>query len=736
MGSKYLLSALLVLLPALTARGDTRGGWPDQAWTYIFEGDGDFSGPLGTFTDLDGTWDSQNPFNMWFSDTIINTTQIGGVESFWRSGLGDNEHGYSWPDARTLSLFDYGNNQGNSMLFFERMMTSADNAGGGAPLIDFGHDLTAICRFRFFTIDDLNADAALRRGLGIPAEEDDTLASVTTENAGRNEYDEGPREMEGSPCGMFMVTRGDVHEGLGGSAGGLYWGVGVDGDDSWDPSTFTIPPPPAAHVGVKVAFIVRGPFNTNATYQMSDARIVDRLRARGIEVTVLDNGAGTPLTGGHMSYVSVTNPALTGPAAVAADHDLVVISSTVGSNNVSNANGYHPYNVPVIMWENGLGNPAKGYGIADQGGIVAEGTHLQILDNTHPITAGLPLDTVQIIAGATPRRMSLVGYTPPPCGVLLACWPGATVYNAVVAYDPAIGGGKLWVSPPLQSNQRWVFLPLEDDTFWALNQAGMSIFDGAVEWALGPSKAALLAARPPLAPAPPGPAAWRPSFYINLGATPVIPATGHAINTRVLQGRFFRDLANPDPAAPRVGGDTRVWADLPTGSMRDFVSVLVTISPEQSPPPGPLPACRVKVFFNGSTTPAIEIQNHHLDPSIVSAVANNSPNDGTGLAMGNWRPRAAGFLEVDYFGIRDPASPPARCRILSQDVNRDGDVDVDDFIVFQSCFRGPAIPYPAGLDHVACRCLDADQDGDVDLADFGVFQQCFNGQGQPPGCSR
>ncbi|MEP0843194.1 MAG: hypothetical protein HRF43_10860 [Phycisphaerae bacterium] len=730
-----LSMAAALLVPAV-AWSATRGGWPDLEWTYLFEGDADVAGPLGAFTSLEGTWDRNNPFNDWQGDGLSDAAYPGGVETFVRAGLGDNELGVAVADARTLGILDLGEGQQNRMIYFERFLTSGNNTGAGAPLIDFQRELTAICRFRFFSIDDLNASESLRRGLGIKVDDDPAIAAAGTANAGRNEYEEGPRESEGSPRGMFMITRGDVFTALGGAAGGLYWGVGVDGDDSWDPSTFTAPPPPAAPVGVKVAFIVRGPHNANATFQMSDARIVDRLRARGISVTVLDNGAGTPLAGGHISYVSTSNPALKGPAAVANDHDLVIISSTVGSANVGAPNSYHPYNVPLIMWENGLGNPARGYGIADQGGLVLDATSLRVVNNTHPITAGLPLGVVPLVAGSVARRFSYIGFGLPPCAVQLAHHPDNPGVSGLVVYDPTVGGGQLWVSPVLQSNQRWVFLPLEDDTFWALNQAGMQIFDGAVEWALGPAKAALLGPRPPLPPPPPEPAAWKPSFYLNLGATPVIPAAGQALATRVLAGRFFRDLTSPDPAVPLIGGDTRVWADLPTGSTNDFLSVKITTSPEPAVPAGPLPAVRVKVFFNGSDVPAIEVQNHHLDPSIVSAVGNGSANDGTGLGMGLWRIRSSGYLDVDYFGVRDPASPPAPCRVFSQDVDWDGDVDDQDLVAFLECSNGPAIPHPSVLVNPACKCLDVDRDGDVDHADFGEWQRCFNGSNRQPGCTQ
>ncbi len=64
------------------------------------------------------------------------------------------------------------------------------------------------------------------------------------------------------------------------------------------------------------------------------------------------------------------------------------------------------------------------------------------------------------------------------------------------------------------------------------------------------------------------------------------------------------------------------------------------------------------------------------------------------------------------------------------DLDLDGDVDLADFAVFQTCFNGPNRP------HAGTGCADADFDGDadVDLGDFAVFQGCFNGPNRPPAC--
>ena len=78
--------------------------------------------------------------------------------------------------------------------------------------------------------------------------------------------------------------------------------------------------------------------------------------------------------------------------------------------------------------------------------------------------------------------------------------------------------------------------------------------------------------------------------------------------------------------------------------------------------------------------------------------------------------------------------PLPGCAVPPQDTDGDGDVDVNDFAVFQACFNGAANPYPPLSPEFLrkCICVDHDTDGDVDVNDFAVFQVCFNGSGNPP----
>ncbi|UCD28397.1 MAG: hypothetical protein JSV03_15135, partial [Planctomycetota bacterium] len=57
------------------------------------------------------------------------------------------------------------------------------------------------------------------------------------------------------------------------------------------------------------------------------------------------------------------------------------------------------------------------------------------------------------------------------------------------------------------------------------------------------------------------------------------------------------------------------------------------------------------------------------------------------------------------------------------DCDGDFDVDQEDFVLFESCASGPAIPYTGD-----CSDADFDSDGDVDQDDFAIFQCCYSGE--------
>jgi CubicO group peptidase (beta-lactamase class C family) len=62
------------------------------------------------------------------------------------------------------------------------------------------------------------------------------------------------------------------------------------------------------------------------------------------------------------------------------------------------------------------------------------------------------------------------------------------------------------------------------------------------------------------------------------------------------------------------------------------------------------------------------------------------------------------------------------------DLDLDGDIDLNDFVVFAACMAGPAvITPPPGCDPAHFDAADLEVDGDVDMHDFSVFEQNFTG---------
>lgn len=60
----------------------------------------------------------------------------------------------------------------------------------------------------------------------------------------------------------------------------------------------------------------------------------------------------------------------------------------------------------------------------------------------------------------------------------------------------------------------------------------------------------------------------------------------------------------------------------------------------------------------------------------------------------------------------------------------DGDVDQQDFAVFQACYTGTGDPGGV-FDRPGCGCLDWNGDGDIDGDDFAKFEFCASGPGIP-----
>jgi hypothetical protein len=96
-----------------------------------------------------------------------------------------------------------------------------------------------------------------------------------------------------------------------------------------------------------------------------------------------------------------------------------------------------------------------------------------------------------------------------------------------------------------------------------------------------------------------------------------------------------------------------------------------------------------------------------------------------------------GWINLDD-ATHFPARVPVVCSLPFADVDGDGDVDQDDFAIFQACYSGPGRPAGPG-----CECFDRPRpgfprgDNAVDADDLAAFDNCRSGPAIPadPGCN-
>lgn len=81
---------------------------------------------------------------------------------------------------------------------------------------------------------------------------------------------------------------------------------------------------------------------------------------------------------------------------------------------------------------------------------------------------------------------------------------------------------------------------------------------------------------------------------------------------------------------------------------------------------------------------------------------------------------------ADFFYLDHLQTGHRLCEDPFADLDGDGDVDQDDFGLWQRCLSGPHV-----VAESPCDCADRDGDGDVDTIDFGPFGSCVSGPNQP-----
>ncbi|MFL6643607.1 MAG: hypothetical protein ACJ8GM_04700 [Paraburkholderia fungorum] len=203
--------------------------------------------------------------------------------------------------------------------------------------------------------------------------------------------------------------------------------------------------------GKKVVMLVQ----LNGPSLAVDQKIAAHLTARGYSVRMLDQAQ---------------------PPEAVGDADLVVISSTVSSKQV--AGGWRYLAKPLLTWENDLlddfAMTGKRHDV-DFGEAEKE-RYLWLVNAPHPIAAGLPAGVTNVYV-----KQAAMSWGKPGLGATtIAMLYGQPEKAAIFAYEK----GATMDYESLAPARRVMFF-LNNDTFGNLSPAGNSLFDAAVDWALG-----------------------------------------------------------------------------------------------------------------------------------------------------------------------------------------------------------------------------------------------------------
>ncbi len=190
----------------------------------------------------------------------------------------------------------------------------------------------------------------------------------------------------------------------------------------------------------------------------ADNAIANRLSGQGLLVEVFDD-----------------EPANRPPASeLAVDYDVVLISATVDAANIGGE--FLPAAVPIVYWEPQL-NAVGFMPLARFGASVAGADAIEVTNNAHPITSGLPLGAVTVFS---PADTMSVGRNNLGAGVsVLATRSGAAGDYAVMAVET---GGELFGGSTAAARRAFVFL--SEAAWFSATAAAQQIFDQAVYWAL------------------------------------------------------------------------------------------------------------------------------------------------------------------------------------------------------------------------------------------------------------
>ena len=171
--------------------------------------------------------------------------------------------------------------------------------------------------------------------------------------------------------------------------------------------------------------------------------------------------------------------------------DLLVMSSTNLTSNIRE-NGFDLIPEPILTWESSMVRIVPGEFFMTEDQMSGDmGSVINVVDASHPIMAGLDVsDGTELeifdgdqnlfgLTGEVAPGAELVAVGAEPC-----CDEDRTMIVVLPAGAQALPGSDF---PDDASPGTRVFLPISDTSFEFLNDAGIQIFDNAVDYALGGS---------------------------------------------------------------------------------------------------------------------------------------------------------------------------------------------------------------------------------------------------------
>jgi len=185
----------------------------------------------------------------------------------------------------------------------------------------------------------------------------------------------------------------------------------------------------------------------------SDERVRAHLEQRGFTVKIVDQ---------------------TDPASLTDGVDIILISSSVSAKKLEGK--YRQTRIPVVLWESYLLPHMGMSGLREEVdyGTIQERRYAWLVNAPHPLSAGHPAGLLNLY-----EKNAALNWGRPGLGAnIIATVPGERDKALVFAYE----AGATMDYENLAPGAR-VFLPV-DATFPNLNEAGLSIFDSAVQWAL------------------------------------------------------------------------------------------------------------------------------------------------------------------------------------------------------------------------------------------------------------